>query len=578
MSKDFLVEILSRIGLHRPVARTYRRVSARARQRERDIRLEAERKIPRGTREPRLAFEKYVPSKRALLVGQATVDVALLQLPLIAGLRVSGFEVRVLLHAPSRAMEGVYRMLGVAGFVYLEDVLRLHQHPRAREALSSCGTVEQLLAFNWAGASSGKFAAATYMRHTRRGDIDLLDPATSDHLLQYLSRSMNHAEAMQRIVTKTEPDLVCFIDRGYTPDGELFDISVGAGCSAVTMNAAHRNGSLMLKRYDSTNKDDHPVSLSSPSWETIKSMTWTDDHWRQVHDELADCYETGAWYAEVGTQVGRRYAEGKELANMLGLNPGKKTACIFPHLFWDATFFWGHDIFGNYERWFAEVLKVASKNESLNWIVKIHPANVVKSTREGHQGDHSEVVLIRDVIGELPHNMALMPADHPVSTFSLFGLIDYCVTVRGTVGLEAACFGVPVVTAGTGRYDRKGFTIDPDTEEETLNILSRLEEFEPLSVEKTNLARRYAWGTLLARPIKTTCVEFGYRHDENATLWTRVTDYPDEGLDNSEDVTSLARWLEGGDHDLLDLNPLARARASDSTSGGDDGAMTALTG
>ena len=34
----------------------------------------------------------------------------------------------------------------------------------------------------------------------------------------------------------------------------------------------------------------------------------------------------------------------------------------------------------------------------------------------------------------------------------LFKVIDYGITVRGTIGIELPCFGIPVITAGTGRY------------------------------------------------------------------------------------------------------------------------------
>ena len=54
--------------------------------------------------------------------------------------------------------------------------------------------------------------------------------------------------------------------------------------------------------------------------------------------------------------------------------------------------------------------------------------------------------------------------------------MDYCLTVRGTVGLEAACRGIPVLTGGTGRYDRKGFTIDSATPQQYLERIARLQE------------------------------------------------------------------------------------------------------
>ena len=48
-----------------------------------------------------------------------------------------------------------------------------------------------------------------------------------------------------------------------------------------------------------------------------------------------------------------------------------------------GTFFYGTDLFGSYEEWFVETMKIACANPHVNWIVKIHPANIVKNVRDG---------------------------------------------------------------------------------------------------------------------------------------------------------------------------------------------------
>ena len=138
---------------------------------------------------------------------------------------------------------------------------------------------------------------------------------------------------------------------------------------------------------------------------------------------------------------------------------------VFPHIFWDGTFFWGHDLFPNYEAFFAETLKIAYATPRANWIVKIHPANLVKNRRDGFAGRSNEMQVI-EAMGSLPPHIKVLDATTDISTLSLYEIGDVCVTVRGTVGMEAACFGLTTVTAGTGRYDRLGFTIDPETPEE----------------------------------------------------------------------------------------------------------------
>jgi hypothetical protein len=54
--------------------------------------------------------------------------------------------------------------------------------------------------------------------------------------------------------------------------------------------------------------------------------------------------------------------------------------------------------------------------------------------------------------------------------------MDYCLTVHGTAGIEAARLGITVLTTGTGRYDRRGFTSDSDSREEYLAKPARIQE------------------------------------------------------------------------------------------------------
>lgn len=556
---------LSAVGLYEFTACLYRALSPRRKREERARRLEARSRLGDESRAPEVSLQCYPSTRTALLVGQAYVDAVLLQLPLIAALRVSGHRIVVLFMAPAPALEEFYRKLGASSFVYLHRYLPFRTHPQAGSSLNSCRSLEELLALTWQDAACGKYAAATYMRQTRKGDFEVTNPDTRRQLTEYLSDSMNHAEAMSRLVECVQPEIVCFFDRGYTPDGELFDAALAQGANALTMNAAQKSGLLMFKRYDESNRDNHPASLSASSWEKIKAMPWSPAETERLHGELVACYRDGSWYDEIGTQFGKRLAERDELARMLELDPSKKTAAVFPHLFWDATFFWGRDLFPNYEVWFKETLKAALANDALNWIIKVHPANVIKDRRDRHRGEHSELLAIKELVLELPSHIKVMPADHPVSTFSLYGVIDYCITVRGTVGLEAACFGVPVLTAGTGRYDGMGFTIDSDSKADYLVKLADLQSIDPPGNLETELARRYAWGVFFARPMQTSCITFGYRRDAEASLGVELTQPLKGELDRCKDVQQLAAWLNSKEEDWLEPDLMERSDCSGTT-------------
>jgi len=310
---------------------------------------------------------------------------------------------------------------------------------------------------------------------------------------------------------------------------------------------------LLLKRYSLENRDTHPSSLSDKSWTLVRNMPWNDEKLEEIHRELFHCYSSGQWYGEVGTQFHKELIQAKSLGARLGLDPKKKTAVIFSHIFWDATFFWGEDLFRDYEDWFVQTIRAAIENDRLNWIVKVHPANVMKDKRDGYRGETSEVRVIREVFGSLPAHVKLIPADSAISTYSLMQLMDYCLTVRGTVGIEGALLGKTTLTAGTGRYDRKGFTLDFDTPQAYLECLRRLQEVPPPTDRMKELAARFAYGVFLCRPLPLNSMTMEYLQDERGTLRVGWKTRSPRDLQAAQDIRAVVQWIKSGDEDFLRL-------------------------
>ena len=150
--------------------------------------------------------------------------------------------------------------------------------------------------------------------------------------------------------------------------------------------------------------------------------------------------------------------------------------------------------------------------------------------------------------------MKLVYPDTEISTYSLFEIADYAVTVRGTVGIESALFGIPVVTAGTGRYAGRGFTLDSSTREEYLQKLATLETYPRLSSEQVELAERFAYGTLFCRPLTLSSASLEYERDAVATPKVTVHCQTREEWLRSSDIRPLADWLaDGKAEDMLVL-------------------------
>ena len=392
------------------------------------------------------------------------------------------------------------------------------------------------------------------MRETRSGSFDLESPAIRRSLANALDRSIQCASSARSLLNKINPQALVLVDRGYSPSGELFDLCIARDIPVFTWNAAHRDNSLILKRYSRINMDSHPSSLSECTWGHLKTLPWSAQNSERVIQELENCYTSGEWYGEVGTQFNKKAVAKADLVMQLGLNSSLKTAVIFPHIFWDATFFWGTDLFQNYEDWFIETVKAACQNKSVNWVIKVHPANIVKNYRDGVNIEYSELTAIREKIGELPSHVKLLGADTDISTLSLLKAVDYCVTVRGTTGIEAACLGVSVLTAGTGRYDRLGFTFDSTSREQFLERLGDIQNIPRLTSEQKELGLKHAWGVLIGRPVSLHMYKTKYKNTKGADLEIKFEFSSHEELRQLPDVIAVASWINSETEDFM--NPL----------------------
>ena len=488
----------------------------------------------------------------ALIQGMWTVEKVALQLPLLLGFRMARYEPIVLLDAPYAPLMDAYRVLGVEKFAFLSDHLPQNV-PVELETLMDMAAEFGWRATEYKGLPVGVIAASSLMRKERYGKIYLTDEVHRSKYREILGEVLRYADAACRLIDDVQPSMIGINDRGYSPIAQIFHRAMNLGINTITMNGAHRNNYIMLKRYHPENRWDHPSSLSHKSWQELLSQSCSRDSAVYVLSEMEDCYRRAEWYGEVGTQFHTHAVDAADIRTRLNLATGKKVVGIFPHLFWDATFSWGEDIFDSYPDWFESVLQIAATVEDVEWVVKVHPANRVKNTRDGYDGEYSEVLSLTRVLGDLPSHIHYIAAEDDISTDSLLKVLDCCLTVRGTVGIEAACYGVTTYTAGTGRYDRHGFTIDSSNTAEYIQRIKGIANAPQMSGAQKERALLFAYGIFIERPTSLDIISTRYQMDGTASLEITVNANCGSDLSTFNDVKSISKWINSGNDDYLAL-------------------------
>jgi hypothetical protein len=448
---------------------------------------------------------------------------------------------------------------GIDRFAVLDDYVdaaaRAEAAAEAGRILEHEPTLAGVRDLTFHGAPIGRNVLATVSRSLHEGAVDLRDPRVRGKLAELLPRTLEATIGAERLLDDLRPELVLFLERNYAAEAPISDVALVRGTNVVQYVSGPQDDTLIFKRFTRETRREHPRSLSEASWETVRRMPWTPERDAELDGEFAKRYGN-AWALARRIQGWTSDRPRDEVMEALRLDPERRTAVLYSHILWDANMFYGEDLFADQEEWFVETVREAAANPQVNWIVKLHPANVWKLRREGIEGVRDEETAIREAIGELPPHVAIVRPDSDISTRSIFGVTDYGITIRGSVGFELPCFGVPVLTAGTGFYSGRGFTIDSRSPGEYLERLRTIEQIPPLAPEQVELARRHAYGLFRLRPMQFSSFlatirpldEMGHPLDHDVEIRIRTR----EELERAEDLRRFAGWAtESRDLDYL---------------------------
>jgi len=493
-------------------------------------------------------------ARRVLVVGDNLSACIELELCFAKALELAGWRT-LRLHEPDSsktaadAIATYYRLLDSAELLDWDDNFDPSGfRSQAESIVDGAGSLEELLAFETGAVRVGGHAISTARRQLRAGAVDLEKIADRHKLTECVASSLASAEGFARLVGELGPSLILTVDTAYTPRAEMLDVCVRMGIPVIRWYVAHKDSAVMLKRYTAANRDQDINSLSPVSWQFVCNMEWSAARHDKLMRELSAGYARKDWYNQDGAQFNKRQIDAADLRKRLGLDPSRKTAIVFPHVAYDASFGRGEDLFPGYDEWLVETIKVACANENVQWVIRIHPAHLGKHLDVRHVPD--EEAVLRRQFGDLPRHVSIIPAGSDISTLSLFSIMDYCLTVRGTVGIEAACRGIPVLTGGTGRYDRKGFTIDSVSAAEYLDRLARIQDIAPLLPAQIELAGRFAYGLFLLRPLPLTNMTVAYDKEsaaENFSNPVEIRPKTRKDWETAPDLKAFVEWATGSD-------------------------------
>ncbi len=483
---------------------------------------------------------------------------------LATGLRSRGYAPTMLGFKGNRWGFRYFRAFGLDSCVRWDDLVERFAPSEAslkdelRHLNGRGASVQEIKNLMYHGVAVGRHALSQTVRDLVKGRVDLQAPDVQELFERYLYLSAQGVRVAEAWLDEVRPSIMIVRDPGYVPNGALYEAACLRGVDTIRCEMGQKLGTWIFKRHSPTERWMRHISISPSTWQKLRHQPLAAEQEEALRQEYRERYMPDSKSDMRRLQAGKCDKTPEQVRAELGLDPNKKTAVVFSHVAFDAAFFYGEDLFEDLEEWFVETARAACRNPHLNWVLKLHPGNLVKLQRVTGEREETEMAALRNLM-PLPGHVKLLRAHTDINTRSLLNVMDFGLTVRGTVGFELPSLGIPCLTAGTGAYTGYGFTIDSATQEEYLQKLERLHELPPLTPEQIDLAKRHAYHLVLRRQTSfqdvapMTAEKLENARKKKAIFWNvRLGASSPEELVKAQSMRAFLDWATSGrEPDLL---------------------------
>jgi hypothetical protein len=349
-------------------------------------------------------------------------------------------------------------------------------------------------AWTYQGLPVGKWAVDTLRNNALVSDEGLV-PDFKKRLHGYLHHIIVMVEACRGILEEIKPEAVISNDSYYYPWAVLEQLCGQRRIPHYNYwPGVRKNGVCYAKGEPAMNLNLHQT------WQSFQKQELSVAQQAALEYFLAERH-TGKYLAGINTSDPHQNAQQLESMDLTRLNSKKPTALLAANVCWDLCALDKSVQFQDMFDWIAQTVRFFSDHPEWELIVKAHPGEENQAIPKTRQKVKDE--LARRLIATSDNVYVLGPRTQ-ASVYDLFPFTQVGLVFTTTVGLEMACLGTPVITAGQAHYRGMGFTFDPKDRAGYFDQLARLLSMnEPPSIreERGKLARKFFYLYALEYPI-----------------------------------------------------------------------------
>jgi Capsule polysaccharide biosynthesis protein len=382
------------------------------------------------------------------------------------------------------------------------------------EIMQTADTGAALFEVCYNGIHIGRDIYYDYLRRNLIGSVDKL----SSQIEKNINQAITNLFSVDKAIRLYSPKLLFITDNCYASFSPLFHTFLLHRIPvAFTVPHEPGTGRVSGRLYTSLEESELPPRRYP--------FSFTDDTWQEIRrkydpacDKIITEYLSNRFSGNETNYNGDYHKSTLKLAKdalseRLGVPSScSKTVLLAAHLYWDDPGYKG--LYRDYEVWLKETLRIIAENPSVFWVVKAHPSEVHMQTNR-----YSRDIIAEVFGGVLPPHICFLEGGTDINTYSLIDFCDAVLTVRGTIGFEAACKGKLVISAGFGPYTGLGIGKEFLSQEDYREYLLELHNVDTeLAEEEVRNARMALFGYIMLKTPRSETLKKGDDLAAYATL------------------------------------------------------------
>lgn len=379
-----------------------------------------------------------------------------------------------------------------SNFLEAESLSRIRERFGEREI--STELVQEPLNITYSGIDIGKYARASTVRYYQRGYIPRTEEAFAYFTKSLVNAALSAELADGLLKSDISPDVVVTSHALYSTWGPFFDRLRAEGIEVVVYGlASSRKGTITLLRN---------TFLHALGWESMPEPPSVGKHLDKEQARAIGEFLDDRFSHRVGDTVKYREVRGRgpesDQHEVVNCGNSRPTFALFSNVLWDAAVLAGGE--GAYENpvdWILDTSGHFLGRSDVRLVVKAHPSEL--SLMQGQEG-------VLDLLDrELPEmrdaeNITLLAPDTDVGPYELLDHVEVTLVFNGTIGLEAACKGHPVIAAARPHYGHCVLT--PEDQGEYFDFVDRVNELQEYADANRDCALRHAYWYFLELPFQ----------------------------------------------------------------------------